>query len=279
MLEPLKHPAVEESKLAVLTSLVLPGSLPPIGDLLASLKRVSLLQSPSACIRGSGSSYQGMPIQAVNSGLPGYVNGQVIEQSDFYPAMSVELHPKARSVSDIGSILPDFDVTYEWTPDGPGRGIQFAVGEGEGLIAIRSEARSQCHKTMQRSKHQRRYRQTPAGRAACLRYQQSSAGKESRRKYQRSAGGRAMHRAAQFRYAKSPQGREKRRVAGAIRRTRICAYNKELVRSHDENLAKQKGEEAAARKKMELEQVHALTKTKFEAQASPARPRLISQCH
>lgn len=231
-------------------SLVLPGSLPPISVLLASSRQASLLSSLSACVGGSVSSYHGMSIQSVDSGLPSYVSGQVIEQSDFYP----ELHPKACSVSDIGSILPDFDVTYESTSEGPDQGIQFAAGEG--LVAIRSEARSQCDKPMRIKESQRRYRRSPAGKAACRKYEQSSAGKQATKRYRRSDGGRAKHRAAQLRYASSPQGKEKRRVAGMIRRVRNRAYNIELSRSYDEILAKQKGDEAAARKKMELEQVH-----------------------
>lgn len=235
-------------------SLVLPGSLPPISVLLASSRQASLLSSLSACVGGSVSSYHGMSIQSVDSGLLSYVSGQVIEQSDFYPARSVELHPKVRSVSDIGSILPDFGVTYESTSEGPDQGIQFAAGEG--LVAIRSEARSQCDKPMQIKESQRRYRRSPAGKAACRKYEQSSAGKQAIERYRRSDGGRAKHRAAQLRYASSPQGKEKRRVAGVIRRVRNRAYKVELSRSYDEILAKQKGDEAAARKKMELEQVH-----------------------
>lgn len=235
-------------------NLVLPGSLPPISVLLAASRQASLLSSPFACVGGSVSSYHGMSIQSVDSGLPSYVNGQVVEQSDFYPAMSVELHPKARSVSDTGSILPDFDVTYESTSDGPDQGIQFAAGEG--LVAIRSEARSQCDKPMRIKESKRRYRGTPGGKAARRKYEKSSAGQQAIKRYRRSAGGRAKHRDAQLRYARSPQGKEKRRVAGVIRRVRNRAYNIEFLRSNDEILAKQKGDEAAARKKMELEQVH-----------------------
>lgn len=240
-----------------------PESIPSFAELIDSLDWVPLPPLPSAYVKETGSSYQGMSVYSVNLGLPGYVNGWVTEQSNFCPATPAGGYQVACSVSDTGSTQPDFDAT-DGQHSSPGeldqvKGIQPAAGKDDRLAASRSEVWSQCGKPALKNDYQRLYRLTPSGKAACVRYEQSPKGQQTKRLYQRSPKGKLARRAAQSRYAHSPHGKEKRRVAGAIRWVRACAYNKELARSHDETLARQKGEEAATRKKMELEQAHPLT--------------------
>jgi|GEM_PF-4789053 len=94
-----------------------------------------------------------------------------------------------------------------------------------------------------------RYNHAPGRKAARAQYEKTPHGKEARRRYNQSPGGRALRRAAQARYAQSPA----RRKTVLIRYARVRAYEKELARSGDEALAKQKGEEAAEKRRSELD--------------------------
>lgn len=229
--------------------------IPSFAELLDSFYWVPPPPLYPAYVKQTGSSYQGMSVNSVDPGLPGYVNGWVTGQSDFCPATPAGGYQVACTGSTQSvfvatdgqhSLLGALDQVKSGQP---------AAGEDDGLAASRSEVWRQCGKPTLKNVYQRLYRLTPAGKATSVRYEQSPKGQLTKRLYQQSLRGKMARRAAQSKYARSPHGKEKRRVAGAIRWVRACAYNKELARSHDETLARQKGEEAAARKKMELEQV------------------------
>ena len=79
---------------------------------------------------------------------------------------------------------------------------------------------------------QKKYVKTVSGKAAIAKYEQSPAGKAAKAKYRKSAPGKA----AEAKYEKSPA----RKAARAIHSARTYAYNKELVKSGNKEIAKQK---------------------------------------
>ncbi len=122
-----------------------------------------------------------------------------------------------------------------------------------------------------RAKYQKSYQQSPAGKAAKDKYAQSPAGKAARAKYQQSPGRKAAQakyhqspagKAARAKYQQSPAGKAARakyqqspagKAAHAIRAARYNAFKKELAISGNEEIARQKGEEAAERKRLSLQ--------------------------
>ena len=210
---------------------------------------------------GPRSRYQGMSVQSVNSALTGYVSGGGSDQSGLYPAPSAGADLAAHSVSDVGSLSTDCGVTAERHGNFRGseqaKGAPLAAGVPTSLaqlLAGSAATGSTCKGTSERVDSQHRYSRTVGFRVIRAGYEQPPKDVQTRRNYRGTPRRRELHRAAQARYANSPKGREVRRVASAIRWARTQAYNEALAITHNEALARQKGEEAAARRKMKLEQ-------------------------
>ena len=135
----------------------------------------------------------------------------------------------------------------------PGKGKQFATNEQ--ARSVRKATDAECVRSLRSSKWQANYNHTPGAKAARVNYAKTPHGRAAKRRYEQSLGGKTSHRAAQSRYIQSPKAREVRRKAQAIRYARVSAYRKELARSNDEVLAKQKGEAAAEKKRWDLQKI------------------------
>ena len=96
-----------------------------------------------------------------------------------------------------------------------------------------------------RKASRKEYDKSPARQAARKEYQKSPAGKAAKAKYHKSPAGKA----AKVRYNQSPAGK----AAKAIQSAKYSAYKKELVKSGNKEIAKQKGKEAAERKRLLLQ--------------------------
>ena len=209
---------------------------------------------------GPRSRYQRMSVQSVNSALTGYVSGGGSDRSGLYPAPSAGADLAAHSVSDVGSLSTDCDVTAERHGNfrGPeqAKGAPLAAGVPTSLaqlLAGSAATGSTCKDTSERVDSQ--YSRTVGFRGIRAGYEQPPKDVQTGRNYRGTPRRRELHRAAQAKYANSPKGRKVRRVAAAVRWARTKAYNEALAITHDEALARQKGEEAAARRKMKLEQI------------------------
>ena len=112
-------------------------------------------------------------------------------------------------------------------------------------------AGAKCDQSPARKAARKEYDQSPARQAARKEYQQSPAGKAAKAKYNKSPAGKA----ARAKYNKSPAGKAARAAKArsqAVRSAREYAYITELAKSGNKEIAKQKGEEAAAEKKRSL---------------------------
>ena len=114
---------------------------------------------------GPCSRYQGLSVQSVNSALAGYVSGGGSDQSGLYPAPSAGADLAAHSVSDVGSLSTDCDVTAERHGDfrGPeqAKGVPLAAGVPTAqLLAGSAATGSTCKDTSERVDSQHRYSRT-----------------------------------------------------------------------------------------------------------------------
>ena len=91
-----------------------------------------------------------------------------------------------------------------------------------------------------RARSQAKYNQSPAGKAARAR---------SQAKYNQSPAGKAARARAKAKYIQSPAGKAAIARYKAVQSARKHAYEIELATSGNKEIAKQKGEEAAAEKK------------------------------